>query len=142
MILLQSLRDLRDFLEAKRRRREPLFIRARGAAMAIYRPRSTQGFERFRASLRSVGHWGQASERLDALEHALGVRHGVRLPLPREVVQNEDRSISVFWEGISVRCFTDGFVSLIGGTAGVPSRTITRELLDALAFQARLQRAS
>jgi len=142
MILGQTLRDLREFLAAKKRKREPLVWNVKGAAAASYKPSHAQGFARFRAALRGVGHWGQASERLDALEHALVARHGVTLPLPNEVMQNEDRSLSVFWESISVRCFPDGFMSLIGGTAGAPAKTITRELLDALAFQARIQRTS
>jgi hypothetical protein len=142
MILGQTLRDLHEFLAAKKRKREPLVWNVKGAGAAVYKPRHTQGFARFRAALRGVGHWGQASERLDALEHALLASHGITFPLPNEVMQNEDRSLSLFWESISVRCFPDGFMSLIGGTAGVPAKKISRELLDALAFQSRLQRAS
>jgi 2-phosphoglycerate kinase len=58
------------------------------------------------------------------------------------VLQNEDRSLTLFWEGITVRCFGDAFMSLIGGTSGVPATKISNELLDALGFQARIQRAS
>lgn len=140
--LVQTFRDFREFLEAKKRKREPIRWRGKAGAAASYRPRHAHGFANFRAALRGVGDWGQASERADALEHALKARHGVTLPLPRKVLQNEDRSISFFWEGAMVRCLPDGFVSIIGGTDGVPAKTITRELLDLLAFQARIQRAS
>jgi hypothetical protein len=142
MLGIHSFRDLREFLAAKKRKREPLALKMRAAAAASYIPRSAQGFERFRQALRGVGDWGGASERVDALERDLRARHACGLPLPTEVIQNEDRSLSVFWQGIMVRCFPDGFVSLLGGTAGVPARKVTRELLDALAFQARIQKAS
>lgn len=140
--LLATVRDLRDFLAAKKRKREPVRITGNGAGEATYVPRHAAGFENFRAALRRVGPWGRASERVDALEHALRARHAVGLPLPRKVIQNGDRSLTLFWEGFSVRCFVDSTCSLIGGTAGVPAKRITKELLDALAFQARLQRAS
>jgi hypothetical protein len=142
VVLLQTLRDVRDFIAAKKRKREPIIWNVHGAAAASYVPKGHPGFERFRAALRGVGHWGRASERIDALEHALQRRHGVGLPLPNEVIQNDDSSLSLFWQGVMVRCFPDGFVSLIGGTAGIPSKKITNELLDTLAFQVRIQRAS
>lgn len=139
MQLVSLVRDFREFLAAKKRKREPIRLRARGGAAATYVPRHAQGFANFRGALRGVGHWGQASERLDAVEHQLMRSRGVGLPLPRKVLQNEDRSLSVFWEGFSVRCFTDGIVSLLGGTQGLPAKGVTRELLDALEFQAKLQ---
>jgi hypothetical protein len=142
VVIIQTIRDAVDFIAAKKRKREPIVWNVKGAAAASYVPKGAAGFERFRAALRGVGHWGRASDRVDALEHALRRRHGVGFPLPNEVIQNADSSLSLFWEGVMVRCFPDGFVSLIGGTAGVPSRTITNELLDTLAFQVRIQRAS
>lgn len=142
MVLVQTIRDLREFLAAKRRRREQIVFKAVPVAAASYKPKSATGLERFRHALRGVGDWGRASERIDALEIALRKRHGCGFPLPNEVIQNSDRSISIFWDGIMVRCFTDGFVSLLGGTAGVPSKKLTTELLDALAFRVRIQNAS
>lgn len=139
--VIQTFRDLKEFLAAKKRKGEPVRRIAKGVAAASYIPRHAQGFANFRAALRGVGDFGQASERLDGLEHGLLKRHGIGLPLPRKVIQNADRSLSVFWEGAMVRCLTDGFVSLIGGTAGVPARAITPQLLDLLAFQARIQGA-
>jgi hypothetical protein len=136
--LVSTYREFREFLAAKKRKREPLRFTAKPIGCAIYKPSSARGFANFRTALRGVGDWGQASERLDRLEHALRARHQVGLPLPRKLMQNEDRSISVFWTGAMVRCFPDGFTSLIGGTEGVPARAVTRELLDLLAFQARL----
>lgn len=141
MIRIESIRDAFEFIRAKKRKREPIVIKPRGAGAASYKPTRPQGFANFRAALRGVGDWGRASERLDGLEDALKRRHGVGLPLPLEVLQNDDRSLGVFWSGCSVRCLPDGFVSLIGGTAGIPARKITNELLDLLAFQARIQRA-
>jgi hypothetical protein len=137
--LIQTYRDFREFLEAKKRKREPLRWRARGATEATYVPRSASGFARFRAELRGVGDWGQASERVDSLEHALRARSGSGLPLPRKVIQNSDRSLSLFWTGAMVRCLPDGFVSLIGGVDGAQAKSVTPELLDLLAFQARIQ---
>lgn len=140
--LVSTFRELRDFLAAKRLKREPLRWLAKGAGAAKYIPRHAEGFENFRIALRGVGDFGKASERLDALEHALRRRHGVGLPLPRKILQNEDRSITLFWDGCMVRCFVDGFVSTIGGVAGAPARNVTTELLDALALQSRIQRTS
>lgn len=140
--LIQTVRDLREFLEAKKRKREPIRLRARAGTAASYVPTSHRGFQRFRGALALVPDWGRASEQLDALELALQRRNGVVLPLPRRVLQNEDRSLTLFWEGITVRCFGDAFMSLIGGTSGVPATKISNELLDALGFQARIQRAS
>jgi hypothetical protein len=139
MQLIRSMQDAWEYIRAKRRKRERIIITPKGAGAATYKPRHPQGFANFRAALRGVGDWGRASERLDALEDALRRRHACGLPLPKEVTQNEDRSLSVFWEGASVRCFPDGFVSLIGGTKGKPCRTVTTDLLDLLGFLARLQ---
>jgi hypothetical protein len=136
---IQTVRDFREFIAAKKRKREPLRWHGRGSGSASYRPSSAHGFANFRAALRGVGDWGQASERVDALEDALRRRNAVGLPLPHKVIQNADRSLSFFWEGAMVRCFPDGFVSLIGGVDGVKAKTATRELLDLLAFQSRIQ---
>lgn len=137
--IVSTYREFREFLEAKKRKREPLRFIARGATEAVYIPRHAQGFANFRAALRGASDWGQASERADALEAALRRRRGTGLPLPRKVMQNEDRSLSFFWTGAMARCLPDGFVSLIGGTDGIPARKVTTELLDLLAFQARIQ---
>jgi hypothetical protein len=135
-------REFREFLEAKKRRGEKLRIIVRPVAKARYIPSSPRGFQNFRAACRGVGDWCLASERLDALEDALKRRHMVGLPLPRKVIQNEDRSLTLFWHEASARCFVDGFMSTIGGSAGVPATKITNEFLDLLAFQARIQSAA
>ena len=142
MILISTIRDFREFLAAKKRKREPIRWVGKAAAAGLYRPSSARGFANFRAALRGVGDWGQASERIDALEDALRRRHLTGLPTPRKVLQNSDRSISLFWEGVMVRCMTDGFASLIGGIDGAKSAKVTTELLDLLALQARIQNAS
>lgn len=139
--LVSTYREFREFLAAKKRKREPLRWHAKGAAAASYVPRNAHGFANFRADLRGVGDWGQASERLDALEHELRKQHGVGLPLPRRVLQNSDRSLTLFWQDVMVRCFVDGFVSTIGGVDGVKAKKITLELLELLAFQFRIQAA-
>ena len=141
-MLLSTVRDFREFLAAKKRKREPIQWNVKPVACATYVPRSADGFKAFRASLRGVGDWGRASERIDALEHALRRRHGFGLPLPRKVLQNSDRSLTVFWTGAMVRAFEDGITSSIGGTEGVKARKVTPELLDLLAFQVRIQAAS
>ncbi len=132
-------RQFREFLEAKKRKREPLRWRGRGGGQADYLPRHALGFANFRAALRGVGSWGMASERLDALEHALRARHAVGLPLPRKVSQNEDCSLTVFWRHLTVRCMVDGVGALIGGVKGAPVKGVTNDVLDLLAFQARIQ---
>lgn len=137
--LVQTFRDFREFLAAKKRKREPLRWDARGASEAVYKPRDARGLANFRAALRLAGDWGQASERVDAIEHALRARSGCTLPLPRKVVQNSDRSLTLYWEGVTVRALVDGVVVLIGGAAGVPQRTVTSDTLDLLEFQARVQ---
>lgn len=144
-MLLVSEAEYRDFLafrEAKKRKRERIKITARGGAAASYRPSSARGFQNFRGALRGVGDWGQASERVDALEDALRRRHVVGLPLPRKVLQNEDRSLTLFWEGVCVRLLPDGVSWRVGGVAGVAVLHVNNELLDLLAFQAKIQRAS
>ena len=136
-MLLQTIRDLREFLAAKKRKREPLRFAAKGVAESTYVPQHIQGFANFRAALR-LSDFGQASVELDRLVDALRRRHGVELPLPRKLIQNADRSITVFWEGLTIRAFTDGVVTLTGGKN--PTRGVTTELLDMLAFQARVKR--
>jgi hypothetical protein len=140
--LIQTWRDFKEFLEAKKRKREPIRLKARGGSSASYVPSSPRGFENFRRSLRGVGDFGCASEGIDRLERELRSRHTVGLPVPRRVLQNEDCSVTLFWPSITVRCFTDRFFSMIGGTEGVHAQRITNELLDALYFQHRIQNPS
>lgn len=138
--VVQTYREFRDFLAAKKRRREPLRLSGQGATAATYVPKEARGFENFRAALRGVGDWGRASEHVDALAHALQRRCGCALPLPRRVMQNSDRSLTLFWDGVTVRAFADvGITSLVGGTSGAPARGVTPALLDLLGFQAKLQ---
>lgn len=140
--LVQSIRDLREFIAAKKRKREPIRWSARGATAAAYVPQSARGFANFCAALRLAADWGQASERLDELAHALRARHACELPTPRKVLQNSDRSLTLFWQGLTVRAFPDqGITVLLGGTTGAPVRGVTTDVLDMLAFQARLQNA-
>lgn len=131
-------REFREFLEAKRIKREPLRFKGKAMAEASFVPASHWHFSEFRERLRGVGDWGRASERFDALEHAL-VNRGSSLPLPRKVFQNDDMSITMMWEQVTVRCFVDGMHAMIGGAAGISLNHVTPELLDALAFQATLQ---
>lgn len=139
MWLISTVRDLREFLEAKRRKREPIVWNVKGAACATLVPPDRLTFTTHMAQL-AMGHdFGRACERFTRLCAELRRRHAVGVPLPRKVMQNSDRSLSFFWEGISVQCREDGFVSCIGGTAGMVATKITRELLDALAFQVRIQ---
>lgn len=139
--IVRTIRDMREYVAAKRRKREPLRFVAKGAGCADYAPRDRLGFSRIRGSLRGVGDWGRASERIDSLEHALRKRTGATLPLPRRLVQNEDRSLSLFYDELSVRAFPDGVAFLVGGSGGHLSQGVKPELLEALAFRARLQSA-
>ena len=133
-----SLRDLRDFIAAKRRKREPLRWSAKGAAAATYIPREARGFANFREALRLSSDWSQAAEKIDALATALARRHSCDLPLPRKVIQNSDRSITLFWAQLTVRAFPDQLTAMIGGSSGEPVRGITSDILDMLAFQAKI----
>jgi hypothetical protein len=63
----------------------------------------------------------------------------VKLPMPRKIVQNSDRSLTLWWgHGIMVRAFVDKFFSLLGGAKGLPAAQITTDLLDALAAHQRI----
>jgi len=137
MLLVQTLRDLREFIAAKRRKREPLRFIAKGAAEFTYVPQTDRGFANFRAALRQ-SDFGQASEQLDGVAAALRRRHATELPLPRKLLQNADYSITVFWDGLTIRAFPDGVVTLTDGKN--PTRGVSNELLDMLGFQARIKR--
>jgi hypothetical protein len=138
LAVIESIRDFREFLAAKKRKREPIRWDARASSEAVYIPGSAQGFANFRAALRE-GDFAEASERIDGLADALHRRGGCALPLPRKVVQNSDRSLTVFWDGVTVRAFTDGLSALVGGLNGLRSQGATPEILDMLAFQARVR---
>lgn len=141
-MFLATVRDLREFLAAKRRKREPVMFHAIAVVQASARPRDARAFRALRMALRQNRDFERASERLDALEREVVRRGAPELPLPAEVVQNSDRSLSLFWPGgVSVRCFPEGIAFLIGGTAGRPGRGIQRELLEALALRSRIMQA-
>jgi hypothetical protein len=138
-VIIANPRDAREFVEAKRRKREPIHWHAQGVTEACCKPRTLADFTALRAGLRGAPDFGHASERLDSLEVALFRRHMVKLPNPRKVMQNSDRSLTIWWgNGIMVRAFTDKFFSLLGGAKGIPAPTITTDLLDALAAHQRI----
>lgn len=132
--IVSTIRDMREFLAAKRRKREPVRWSARGASDAVYSPTSEQGFAKFRAALRGVDDWGCASERIDGIADALRRRHGCPLPLPRRVIQNSDRSVTLFWEGVTLNASRDRVTVLVGGMGGRQIEGVTNELLDMLGF--------
>lgn len=134
--VVQTLRDLREFIAAKKRKREPLRFSAKGVSESTYIPRHAEGFSNFRAALR-LSDFGRASEHVDRVAAALWRRHGVGLPLPRKVLQNADYSVTLFWEGLTLRAFPEGVASMTDGKQ--PTRGITTEILDMLAFQTRMQ---
>jgi hypothetical protein len=138
-VVLSDPREVREFVQAKKRKREPIRWHAEGVTEAKCEPRTLADFTSLRVGMRETVDFGRASEQLDALESALFFRHSLRIPKPRKVMQNTDRSISIWWRGVMVRCFQDGFVSLIGGPLGLPSKRITNELLDCLAQMQRKQ---
>lgn len=141
LAIVETLRDLREFISAKKRKREPIRWDVRGTSSAAYVPRDHRGFTNFRAALRGVGDWGQASERVDSLADALRRKHACELPLPRKVFQNHDRSLTFLWESITVRVYTDRFTAMIGGVKGKPVTNVTPEILDMLGFLAKVQNA-
>jgi hypothetical protein len=137
-VVLSNPRDVREFVEAKRRKREPITWHAQGVTEATCKPRTLQNFAELRSGLRCAPDFARASERLDALERALRNRHALSMPKPRKITQNSDCSLTLWWRGAMVRCFADGFVSFIGGAKGVAAKMITPELLDVLAAQTRI----
>jgi hypothetical protein len=137
---IDAAREVRDFLFAKKVKREPLRFRPRGVMRATFKPRDRSSFAGIRAALRDNRDRARASERLDALERELLKRRDVALPLPEEVIQHEDRSISWCFGGVTVRAFPDGIAYLLGGTAGHLERGVKPPLLEALALKARMQR--
>jgi hypothetical protein len=136
---VDAVREVRDFLRSKRIKREPLRFRPRGVATASFRPRDGRAFSGIRGALRDNRWFAQASERLDAMELELRKRRGAPIPLPEEVIQHEDQSVSWCFGGITVRAFPDGLAYLIGGTSGHMERGVKPPLLEALALRARMQ---
>jgi hypothetical protein len=135
-LITATIRDMREFLAAKKSKREPLRWSVKGAAQASYRPADTNAFLGFRERLRQSRDFARESERIDSLERDLRKRDAA-LPVPNELVHNEDRSITLHYAGVTVRAFPDGVGSLIGGTAGQFTRGVKRELLEALAIISR-----
>lgn len=133
-------REVREFLAAKKSKREPLRFEGHGQAAADFVPRSAANFANFRQRLIGATDWGHASERIEQLEHELIRRHGHGLPVPRKVIQNSNRSISLmFRDGLAV-CHADGVVTVIGkGNEARRTVGITPEFLGLLHMQTRLQ---
>lgn len=144
-VVIANERDAREFVEAKRRKREPIRIYGDGAAEAVYLPTSAADFARFRGALRETADWGRASEGIDALEFELGARRQLGMPTPNKVIQNEDSSLSLFWKSgeasAMARFFVDGVFTMIGGADGPKARGVTPEFVDALAMIARMKAA-
>lgn len=136
--VVDVVREFREFVASKRIKREPIWLTVRGVSRASFKPRDAHAFADIRLAMRGNGDFGRASERIDALERELQRRHGCWLPLPEEVVQNTDRSVFLSWAGISVRAYPHGLGYLIGGTSGQVGKGYRRELLDALAFRAKI----
>lgn len=137
-VLSASIRDLRDFLQAKRSKREPIFLTGRGVARASYHPSTRRQFEVFRERLRRSQDFAHASECIDSLERELRARCAP-LPVPNEMVQNEDRSITLHYSGLCVRAMPDFVATLVGGTDGHLERGVTPALLGALTIVWRNQ---
>lgn len=116
--------------------RRKLRFRLDGAS-ASAELRSLAGFQQLRALLRANNSFANALDRLDAIEHALERKHKVKLPCPRRLLQNGDCSLTLFWGGITLRCFAEGCAALIGGQHGAQVVGIKPELLAALAIQAK-----
>ncbi len=130
--IYDAVRDVRDFVAAKRRKREPIRLNVRGVTRSPCKPKSLADFVNLRSGLRRSAHFGRASEHLDRLEHEIRARWGHGFPLPEEVVQESDCSIWIAWGGVTVRAFPGFLGSVIGGTAGEIKKGITPALLDAI----------
>jgi hypothetical protein len=140
-IVTATLRDLREFLESKRIKREKVRLTCKPVATAIYKPPSAREFKAFRALLRSNSDFGTASERIDSLERDLFARD-VSLPVPVEFVQNSDRSLTLQYDGLCVRAFPEGVGVLIGGITGHFERGVTPALIGALTIISKRQHGS
>jgi hypothetical protein len=140
---LDNPREFREFVQAKKIRREPLIITAQARAEADFKPVDDRSFWEFVGRLRGVSSWGQAVEQLDAVNHALRKRHGVSIPFPRLLMQNDAGSLTFFWgTDLVLGCFPQGCAFTFLGrrerlTFGQESE---RVLLDAL--RARCKRQS
>jgi hypothetical protein len=131
-------RDIREFIDAKRIKREPIFVRASARGAGTWHPSNIQSFRVHLAGLRGAGDWGRAVERVDALDSALFRRHASHLPLPNSVIQNADSSLTLAWDGALVRAFPDALVVLIGGLPH--AKQVTTVLLDALGMLAKMRK--
>lgn len=142
------VRDIRDYRAAKLSRGDTRRLRLRGEGEATSRflPDSYRSFDRYLGQLKENPDAHRAAEKLIDLEHALMKRHSVPLPKPRLIEQRNDPTngncVAVFWgpegHGITVLVNEHNIVALIGGTAGKPIVGPRPQLLDALAFQAKL----
>lgn len=131
-IVTATIRDLRNFLESKRIKREPLQFRMAGVGSASCRPRTHRGLDDLRRRLRGSVEWGRQSELFDKLESALRRRHAIGLPVPEEVTQRDDGGLSMHWDGLTVMAYPGKIGALLGGTAGGFEPGIKPALLDAL----------
>lgn len=136
------IREIREFMESKRIKREPW--RVSGAAQATARWHDGAGSD-LRGLLGGLrgSPFSDAADRLSALANAFRRRSGIKLPKPRAIMQNQDKSLSVFWgpegTGITVMARKEGVAGLIGGTTGRVIKGISNDLLDALWAQALLK---
>lgn len=132
------VRDLREFRESKRIKREGARLRVNGAGSATFRPNGELGFRRFRQQLRDITSWARQSEQIDRLERELMSRHFVMLPVPRSVEQRENGSLSLHWPGLTILAHTDQIAFLIGGASGHAGKGIKPQLLEALRMNASI----
>jgi hypothetical protein len=140
---LDNPREFREFAQAKELKREKIRLNGHGVARATSTISSRLQFTQLRAALRSNGDFGPAAESLDALERELVRFGGRRFPVPNQVIQNEGKTVSVFWSEVSVIAGGGLRIAyLIGGTEGARGDGLHPDLCRQLVFLEQLQSSS
>jgi len=95
---LDNPRELRNFLEAKRRKREPVRLQAHGSVAASCEITSRPQWKDLFRQLCQNNSFAQAAESVDYLDTAVRGFGADELPTPSEVVQNADKSLTIGWK--------------------------------------------
>jgi hypothetical protein len=104
--------DAQEFLGAKKRRGEPVFVQVNRRGRATATIGSADAFTDIRAKLREVPAFARASEALDRLHH--DVVKLIAFPMPDEVLQVETGEIGLAWrEGLKVMIGGDEVIAIL-----------------------------
>ncbi len=135
-----QFRDVRDFLQAKKIKREPVRAVVDRASSTTCSFSSERDYRDLRGELKRNRDFGRASEQLDKLELAYVRRYGAAFPTPRSLVQNPDRSLAAMFGKLTIRAYPDSIAWLLGGTAGHYETGIKPMLLEAIRMKAAVRR--